>query len=104
MAGSYEIKRGHAKNYDLKKVMKECFGDVKEKDGKLHASFGAIRNASASTDGKTLEIDTEMDKTVSADVAAKTVSVWNDFLLKTTGFTSKERLQRLKAKAKKGEL
>ena len=39
-----------------------------------------------------------------ADDAADTIARYNDFLFKATGFTSKQRRQRLNKKAKKGEL
>ncbi|MBS3781028.1 MAG: DUF5611 family protein [Candidatus Thermoplasmatota archaeon] len=101
----YDVKRGHFENIEgdkLKKLMKQKFGEVKEKEDKLIVeNQGAISNLEVWTEGRTgLWVDLEMDQDVDGDVAAETVSIWNDFLREATGFTAKKRKKRAKKKAK----
>ena len=103
----YEIKRGHFKNVEGKigDIMKDVFGKVDEVEEQFRSSFGAIKEITASTEGKTiLRITATMDREVPAEVAAETIKRYNDFLYRCTGFTSKQRTKRLKTKAKKGLL
>jgi len=103
----YEIKRGHFKNVEgkLGDFMKDAFGKVDEVEEQFRSSFGAIKEITASTEGKTiLRITVTMDREVPAEVAAETIKRYNDFLYRCTGFTSKQRTKRLKTKAKKGLL
>ncbi len=100
----YDIKRGHFKNIEggkLKELMEDIFGSIKEKEEKLISDFGAIEHLEVWTEGKTeLWVDIEMDKDPDEDVAMDTISRWNDFLLKATGFDAKQRSKRAKKKAK----
>ncbi len=100
----YDIKRGHFKNIEgdkLENMMEECFGSVKKEGDRLITSFGAIAHLEIWTEGKTnLWVDIEMDDDVDNKVASETISIWNDFLLKATGFDAKKRRDRAKKKAK----
>ncbi len=101
----YDVKRGHFENIEgdkLKKLMREKFGKVKEKNDKLIVEDeGAISRLEVWTEGRTgLWVDLKMDDEVSGDVAAETISKWNDFLRESTGFTAKKRKKRAKKKAK----
>jgi len=51
----YDIKRGHSEKIEgdkLEHLMRESFGDVKSKDGKLSASFGALDYITVWQEGK----------------------------------------------------
>lgn len=101
----YDVKRGHFENIEgekLKELMEEKFGEVKEEDEKLIIdNKGAIDHLEVWTEGRTgLWVDLEMDQGVDGEVAANTVSTWNDFLEEATGFTAKKRKKRAKKKAK----
>ncbi len=103
----YDIKRGHYKNIDGKigEIVEEVFGSVKEIGGEFKSSFGALKELTTSTVGKTvLKVTAIMDKDVAAEVAAETIKKYNEFLLRCTGYNSKQRAKRLKNKAKKGTL
>ncbi len=100
----YDIKRGHYKNVEggkLKELMEDIFGSI-EKDGeKLISDYGAIKRLEVWTEGKTgLWVDIEMDDDPDGDIAMETISKWNDFLLRATGFDAKQRSKRAKKKAK----
>jgi len=104
----YEVRRGHQENIQpekLKTHMREVFGNVQEKDGKLVSSFGALKELTAWPCKKNaLCVDTVMDTSVENDVAQSTIKAYNTFLEKATGFSSKDRGKRLQKKAKEGEL
>jgi len=103
----YDIKRGHFKNIEgkLGEIMEEVFGTVEDLGGQFRTSFGALKEITASTAGKTLlQVHTAMDKDVSNEVAAETIKKYNEFLFRCTGFNSKQRAKRIKDKAKKGKL
>ncbi len=103
----YEVKRGHSKALEgegLKQMLEELFGAVSEKQGVYIVSHGAIREMSVWFDGESLYADTNMDRDVDDATAAATISAYNSFLEKATGFTSKQRRERLQKRAKKGEM
>jgi len=101
----YDVKRGHFKNIEgdqLKELMDEIFEDVEEKDEKLETSYGAIDHLEVWTEGRTgLWVDVEMDDEADEKEAMETISRWNDFLERATGFDAKKRRKRAKKKAKK---
>jgi hypothetical protein len=103
----YEIRKGLQGNIEpdkLKASMLELFGNVQEKDGKLVSSYGALKELHAWPAKKALGVETVMDTTVSNEVAAETIKVYNAFLEKVTGYTAKERGKRAQKKAKEGKL
>src|SRR5512136_1320766 len=103
----YEIRRGLQENIELPRLrihMEEAFGKVEERDGKLVASFGALKEIAVWPSKKALAVDTKMDPTVANDVAASTIKAYNAFLEKVTGYTAKERGKRAQKKAKEGKL
>lgn len=104
---AYEIKRGHFKNLEgdgLRKLLEETFGDVKVDGERLRVSYGAIREMTVWTDGKMLYVDTTMERSVDDQTAAATIRAYNSFLERATGFTSKQRRERLQKRAKEGKL
>jgi hypothetical protein len=100
----YPIKRGSKENLqpdNLRAIVTESFGDCSEEEGRFAASFGALKHITAWTDGKDLIVDTEMDASVPDDVAMETIKRFNDFLLRATGYTTKERKKRAEKESKK---
>ena len=104
----YDIKRGHWKNIDgdlLTKVVKDIFGNARSSKGTVTASYKALKKLTVSMEGKSiLRVDTQMTQDVSDEDAMDTISKYNEFLLRATGFTSKERKKKLNKKAKDGKL
>lgn len=102
----YDVKRGHSKDLEgLRGIVSEIFGNAEVDDGKVVASYGAIARLTVAPKGKkAILIDTEMNKDVDNDTAAETIRAYNRFLSEATGFSSKERKQRLNKKAKEGKL
>lgn len=104
----YDIKKGNYSNLEgdgLLKMMEEAFGSAKMEGDACVSSYGAMSRIEVKVKSKTsLDISTATDKGASPDVAAETIKRWNDFLERVTGFTSKERRNRLQKKAKDGKL
>jgi hypothetical protein len=104
----YDVKKGHFKNLDgdgLKDMLTELFGGYQEDGDTLIASYGAMREMKVKVLSKSLlSIETSTDANVSDDVAMDTIRKFNKFLESATGFSSKQRRDRLNKKAKKGKL
>ncbi len=104
----YEVRRGHQENIQpdkLKGHMQTAFGNADEKDGKVVATFGALKEIKAWPAAKNvLAVDTTMNKDVPDDVALNTIKAYNSFLEAATGYTAKERGKRAQKKAKDGKL
>ncbi len=98
----YDIKRGHFEKVEgdrLETLMKDTFGSVKKKDGKLVSSFGALENITAWLDGKkSIIVETKMNTDVDDKTATETIRMYNTFLERATGFTAKERRKRASKK------
>ncbi len=102
-----DIRRGHFGNIEgehLKELMTELFGEVQESEGgKYSSTFGAMAPITAwIKDKKTLCIEIITSKDVDDESALDSIKAKNHFLESATGYTAKERLKRLKQKAKKG--
>ncbi len=104
----YDIKKGNYGKLEgdgLKKMMEAAFGSVKEEGGALVSSYGAMTRIEVRVVSKTsMDISAVTDKGASPDLAADTIKRWNEFLEQATGFSSKERRNRLQKKAKDGKL
>lgn len=103
----YEIKRGHYSKIDgqIEEIVRDIFGTAGNVEGKVRTSFGALIRLDCWSEGKTtLWVDTDMDARVSDQVAAETHRKYNHLLLRLTGYDAKQRMKRLKDKAKKGNL
>lgn len=105
---TFDIKRGHYKNLEsegLEKIMTEIFGEVEREGEKFKANYGAMKPITVWLKGKKeLCMDIVTEKDVSEDTAIKTIKAKNEFLLKATGFSAKERSKRLQKRAKEGKL
>ncbi|MBI0583608.1 MAG: DUF5611 family protein [Methanomassiliicoccus sp.] len=104
----FDIKKGHASKIEgdgLKDLMKSVLGNVKEENGALVASFGATTRFEVKMLSKTaLSVVSTSDKGASLEAMKESNEKYNDFMLKATGFTAKERSKRLQKKAKEGKL
>ncbi len=91
----FDIKRGHFEKIEgdkLETMMKDIFGSVNKEGDKLVSSFGAMeRIAVWSTGKKALCVETRMNTKVDDKTASDTIRMYNLFLERATGFTSKER-------------
>ena len=103
----YEVRRGHQENISpekLKAHMQDVFGNAEQRDDRLIASFGALKELRAWQGGKNLLcVETEMDPSVDDETAQKTIKAYNTFLERATGYTAKERGKRAQKKAKQGK-
>lgn len=103
-----DIKRGNFKVVEgdnLGNLLTEIFGSF-EKDGDVHlVNYGALKPFKVwIKDKSTMCIETIMNTDVDEETAIDTRKRYNDFLNRATGFTSKQRRDRLKKKAKEGKL
>lgn len=110
----YTFKRGFAPDKDrILSILKECFPcDVKTEGGgvdpqgepqpshrevKWVLSYGPITKLTVQVDEgkKIMYVDTESDANSSKDTIRGTISRFNLFLEKATGYTSKERRKKM---------
>ncbi|RLC44264.1 MAG: hypothetical protein DRH70_08985 [Candidatus Coatesbacteria bacterium] len=107
MVREYPIKRGHYKHIEgekLKKIIQEFFGHVEERDGKYYTSYGSLEKIEIYLkDKKTLVVSTIPKKEYSPEEAYKTLKRYNRFLDVVTGYTAKERAEKLKKSVIKGK-
>jgi len=104
---AYELKRGQAKAVagdGLRGIAEEVFGSAQADGDKVLVAFGALERLVAWTDGKSLFVDTAMKAGVPDGIATDTITAYNRFLERATGYTAKQRRQRLQKQAKEGSL
>ena len=100
-----DIKRGNFSKVEgdaLKDLMMEIFGNCKKEGESYLSDYGAMKPIKIKILSKSelsLEINTVQ---IPEDQVLDTMKKRNLFLETATGFTSKQRLKRLKDKAKKG--
>jgi hypothetical protein len=101
----YSLKRGFKPDMErIRKVLEEEFlAEIKEENGKLSLSFGALKKIEVSINGKKLNVTTESDLGVSDELALDTNKRFRNFLEKATGYTAKQRLQMAKKEVSKGD-
>ena len=100
---TYGLRRGWGKKIEggnLRSLVESSFGSAQEADSKVVTSFGALAKLTTWTDGKSLFVDTVMNREVAEDVARNTISAYNRFLEQATGYATKERAKRAQAKGK----
>ena len=104
----YEIRKGHHSEIDgdgLKNIMTEVFGKASQEGDMIVSSYGALARVEAKILGKaSVLVNTRSDLSAPNDVASETIKRFNLFLERATGFTSKQRRNRLQKKAKEGKL
>lgn len=97
MARSYPLKRGVSP--DPKRVeglLQECFGTAPQAEGgRLSIRFGSFARLTVWMEEKTLRVESEPAAGTPKEAVQDTIRRFNDFLLKATGFTSKERVKKM---------
>ncbi len=83
-------------------ILKEVFGNSTAPDDFVHATFGALKDLKVKVDSKMLLVETVMDPSVAPEMQQETIRRYNQFLERSTGYTSKERAKKLQQAAKKG--
>jgi hypothetical protein len=102
-----DIKRGNfskVEGENLEKLMIEIFGNCRKEGEWRLSEYGAMKPIKVKVQSKSelaMEITTVK---IPEDQVLDTMKKRNQFLEIATGFTSKQRLKRLKDKAKKGGL
>ncbi len=98
----YRFKKGHsAEKKRILAVLEECFPcEIKEDEGKLMLSYGAIKEMVVFVNGK-LHVDTKPDLSASDDVIMDTNRRFRDFLENATGYTAKQRSSMAKKEVQK---
>ena len=103
-----DIKRGHYRNIEgelLRKVMEKHLDSVKQEGDWLLGEYGAMRPIKVKVlDKKRLLVDITTARDVDDQTALSTIRVKNALLYDLTGFTAKQRSERLQKKAKEGKL
>ncbi|MEM3852590.1 MAG: DUF5611 family protein, partial [Methanomassiliicoccales archaeon] len=90
----YPIKRKLQKSVNedlLFSILKEEFNEARKEGEKAVTSYGALERLECWLEGKTLIVDTRSRKDVDDALALDTISKYNRFLERVTGYTSKER-------------
>jgi hypothetical protein len=104
----YDIKKGHYSSIEgdgLRSITEIVFGKVRVEGDTVSSDFGAIEQLEAKILSKSsICIVTKMRTDVTSEVANETIKRYNTFLESVTGFSSKERRNRLQKKAKEGKL
>jgi hypothetical protein len=100
----YPIKRGLTKDLEVRVVaeMKTCFGVEPQKTEKgYRIASGALKQLDVivGAGGKTVTINTESDLSASDAVILDTNRRFRKFLDAVTGFSTKERVKRVKSTA-----
>jgi hypothetical protein len=102
----YPFKRGFKPDLErIRTVLAEEFlCEVRQEDGKLCISYGALKNVCVWIEGKKINVTTESASGVSDDIVLDTNKRYRNFLEKATGYTAKQRLQMAKKEvSKEGE-
>jgi hypothetical protein len=99
----YPFKRGYKPDIErIRKALEEEFpAEIKQEDGKLSLSYGALKSIYVSINGKKLSVTTESATDASDEVALDTNKRFRNFLEKATGYTAKQRLQMAKKEVAK---
>ncbi len=86
----------------IRKALEEEFPtEIKEADGMLSLSFGALKSIQVSINNKKLNVSTESDSDAKDDQILDTNKRFRNFLEKATGYNAKQRLQMAKKEVSK---
>jgi hypothetical protein len=101
---NYPFKRGFKPDIErIRKALEEEFPwEIKEEDGKLLLSYGALKSIEVRIENKKLRVVTESAPGVADDLVLDTNKRFRNFLEKATGYTAKQRLQMAKKDVSKG--
>jgi len=100
----YPFKRGFKPDLErIRAVLAEEFPcEIRQEEGKLCISYGALKSVCVWIEGKKLNVTTESASGVSDDIVLDTNKRYRNFLEKATGYTAKQRLQMAKKEVSKG--
>jgi hypothetical protein len=100
----YPFKRGFKPDMArIRKTLEEEFPcEIREKNGKLFLSYGALNSIEVWIENKKLNVVTESAPGVADDLVLDTNKRFRNFLEKATGYTAKQRLQMAKKEVSKG--
>ena len=100
----YPFKRGIKPDIErIQNALEEEFPtDIRNEDGKLTLSYGAMKSIAVWVENKRLNVVTESAQGLSDSVILDTNKRFRDFLEKATGYTAKQRLQMAKKEVSKG--
>jgi hypothetical protein len=100
----YTLKRGYKPELDrIRSALEEEFPvEIRQADGKLSLSYGALKSIVVGIEGKKLSVVTESDASVGDSAILDTNKRFRNFLEKATGYTAKQRLEMAKKEAIKG--
>lgn len=105
--GSFELKRGHAKNVEgakLGALLKDSFGNAKDLGGgKFEATLGPLVVTTWLSGKNSLSFESNTPTQIDDATATEVVRARNTFLAAATGFTAKERVKRAKKAVTGGE-
>ncbi len=91
----YDVKRQLKSSITLETLrdaLNEEFGKCDESDGHLFTAYGGITSLECwLSERKKVCVDTKSRSDVSNEEAAETIARYNRFLLRVTGYSSKER-------------
>ncbi len=101
----YPFKRGFKPDIErIRKALGEEFpADIKEENGKLTLSYGAMESIAVWIENKRLNVITESIANAGDNSILDTNKRFRNFLEKATGYTAKQRLQMAKKEVSKGE-
>ncbi len=94
----YAFKRGFSQDISrISELLAKNFPvEIKEENGKLDISYGALTRLTIGINNKRLCVETEANKGANDDVIMDTNKRYRVFLEEATGFTAKERLKKAK--------
>lgn len=91
----YKLKRGFKPETGrIKELLEKHFPvPIKEKEGKLEISYGALKRIEAWIADKKLYVNTESNSSSSDEEVLETNKRFREFLDNATGYTSKQRVK-----------
>jgi hypothetical protein len=101
----YPFKRGFKPDIErVRGVMEDEFpGEIRQDDGRLTLSYGAMKSITVWIENKRLNVVTESAPGMGDDVILDTNKRFRNFLEKATGYTAKQRLEMAKKEVSKGK-
>jgi hypothetical protein len=101
----YPFKRGFKSDIErVRAVMEDEFPcEIRQDDGRLTLSYGAMKSITVWIENKRLNVVTESAPGMSDDVILDTNKRFRNFLEKATGYTAKQRLEMAKKEVSKGK-
>jgi len=94
----YSFKRGFKPDMGrIRSVLAEEFpAEMKEENGVIAFSYGAMKSIRVKIEGKKLNVTTESDASAPDQMVLDTNKRFRNFLEKATGYTAKQRMQMAK--------